>query len=138
MDIIWGGFSVSTASTRAISTTSLRPVVVSVCAASRAETMAVGTDEERLPSDEIARGIDLATAAGIKLVLTFIVGYPRRNARLDRFDACLYQCHGQQHKSYSSFQVYPFYLLPNNRGGRSGIPEALSSHRTSWRGRMTP
>jgi len=63
--------------------------------------------------EEIARGIDLATAIGIKLVLTFIVGYPGETQHT--IDSSLDFISGMatQHKSYSSFQVYPFYLLPN-------------------------
>lgn len=62
---------------------------------------------------EIARGIELATAAGIKLVLTFIVGYPGETR--DTIDSSLAFINGMatEHKSYSSFQIYPFYLLPN-------------------------
>lgn len=62
---------------------------------------------------EIARGIELATAAGIKLVLTFIVGYPGETQ--GTIDSSLAFINGMttKNKSYSSFQLYPFYLLPN-------------------------
>ena len=63
--------------------------------------------------DEIARGIELATAAGIKLVLTFIVGYPGETQHTIDSSLAFISGMATEHKSYSSFQVYPFYLLPN-------------------------
>jgi len=63
--------------------------------------------------EEIARGIELATAAGIKLVLTFIVGYPGETQHTIDSSLAFINDMATEHKSYSSFQVYPFYLLPN-------------------------
>jgi anaerobic magnesium-protoporphyrin IX monomethyl ester cyclase len=62
---------------------------------------------------EIARGIELATAAGIKLVLTFIVGYPGETRDTIDSSVALINDMATGNKSYSSFQIYPFYLLPN-------------------------
>ncbi len=62
---------------------------------------------------EIARGIELATAAGIKLVLTFIVGFPGETKETIDSSLALINAMATEHKSYSSFQVFPFYLLPN-------------------------
>lgn len=63
--------------------------------------------------EEIFRGIELSTSAGIKLVLTLIVGYPgETQASIDTTVSFLNR-HTTTNKGYSCFQVYPFYLLPN-------------------------
>lgn len=64
-------------------------------------------------SDEASRGIDLATAAGMQLKLTFIVGYPGETK--ESIDNTAEFINGLAHTNhgYSSFQIYPLYILPS-------------------------
>lgn len=62
---------------------------------------------------EVRRGIDLATAAGIQLLMTFIVGYPGETQQTIDNTVAFINGLPTHHKGYSSYQVYPFYLLPS-------------------------
>lgn len=63
--------------------------------------------------DEVRRGIDLATAAGIQLLMTYILGYPgETSTSIDNTIAFINRLEAE-HKGYASYQVYPFYLLPS-------------------------
>jgi radical SAM superfamily enzyme YgiQ (UPF0313 family) len=64
-------------------------------------------------AEEARRGIDLCTAAGIQLLLTFIVGYPGETR--DSIDKTIEFVNSLRRDSigHASYQIYPFYLLPS-------------------------
>ena len=114
MDIVWGGFfRVDRIDEGNIDDIYASGCRFGMCGIESGDEGQLERMRKGCHREEIVRGIELATAAGIKLVLTFIVGYPGETQRT--IDSTLAFINGMSttHKSYSSFQVYPFYLLPN-------------------------
>jgi radical SAM superfamily enzyme YgiQ (UPF0313 family) len=77
-------------------------------------------DEEQLErmqkgcrQNEVRRGIDLATQAGMQLLMTFIIGYPGETQMTIDNTIGFINSLPTHHKGYGSYQVYPFYLLPS-------------------------
>jgi radical SAM superfamily enzyme YgiQ (UPF0313 family) len=114
LDLIWGGFF----RVDRIDESNIDDIYASgcrfgMCGIESGDDGQLARMRKGCDRDEIARGIDLATAAGIKLVLTFIVGYPGETQDTIDSTLALINVMATEYKSYSSFQVYPFYLLPN-------------------------
>jgi radical SAM superfamily enzyme YgiQ (UPF0313 family) len=63
--------------------------------------------------DEIHRGIELGTQAGMTMLLTFILGYPGETLESIDNTAAFINKLSLTNNGYAAYQVYPFYLLPN-------------------------
>jgi hypothetical protein len=62
---------------------------------------------------EIREGIELSSAAGISLTLTFIVGFPGENEQSIANTVSFVNGLTSTNKGVLSYQLYPFYLLPS-------------------------
>lgn len=114
IDMIWGGFfrvdRVDETNIAALSESGCR---FGMCGIESADDGQLERMRKGCQQEEIFRGIELSTSAGIKLVLTLIVGYPgETQASIDTTVSFLNRL-TTTNKGYSCFQVYPFYLLPN-------------------------
>ncbi|MFS8118927.1 MAG: B12-binding domain-containing radical SAM protein, partial [Microcoleus sp.] len=114
LNIIWGGFF----RVDRIDETNIQDIYDSgcrfgMCGIESADNEQLKRMQKGCHRDEIRQGIELGTAAGIKLVLTFIVGFPGETK--STIDSTINFVNGLTtiNKSYSSFQIFPFYVLPS-------------------------
>ncbi len=84
---------------------------------------------------EVERGIELATAAGINLNLSLLIGFPGEtehtlNATIDALNRI-----PSHHPGFASWLAYPFYLLPNTAADDLEFrrKHGLVGRRRTWR-----
>ncbi len=113
LGIVWGGFfrvdRVDETNIEAIYQSGCR---FGLCGIESADPLQLERMQKECKAEEIQRGIELSTAAGLRLLLTFIVGYPGETKEsLDNTSDMINRL-PITNPGYSSFQVYPFMLLP--------------------------
>jgi anaerobic magnesium-protoporphyrin IX monomethyl ester cyclase len=114
MDIIWGGFF----RVDRIDETNIDDIYESggrfgLCGIESGDDGQLKRMRKGCDRNEIHRGIELATHAGMTMLLTFIVGYPGETRESIDNTADFINNLSLTNKGYASYQVYPFYLLPN-------------------------
>jgi anaerobic magnesium-protoporphyrin IX monomethyl ester cyclase len=114
MDINWGGFF----RVDRIDETNINEIYESgarfgLCGIESGDEGQLKRMRKGCDRNEIYRGIELATQAGMKLLLTFIVGYPGETHESVDNTANFINELSLANSGYASYQVYPFYLLPS-------------------------
>jgi radical SAM superfamily enzyme YgiQ (UPF0313 family) len=114
MDIVWGGFF----RVDRVDETNINDIYESGCRfglcgiesgdEGQLKRMRKGCDR-----NEAYRGIELSTQAGMVMLLTFIVGYPGETRESIDNTVDFINKLSSANAGYASYQVYPFYLLPN-------------------------
>jgi radical SAM superfamily enzyme YgiQ (UPF0313 family) len=114
MDIIWGGFF----RVDRIDETNIDDIYESggrfgLCGIESGDDGQLKRMRKGCDRNEIHRGIELATQAGMTMLLTFIVGYPGETRESIDNTADFINSLSLTNTGFASYQVYPFYLLPN-------------------------
>lgn len=115
LGVIWGGFfRVDRVDETNIDIIKQSGCSFGLCGIESADPDQLERMNKECKAEEIKRGIELCTAAGMRLLLTFIVGYPGETQESIDNTVDMINSLTTTNRGYASYQVYPFYLLPSS------------------------